>query len=40
MIDLSNDVYSKAGGAVEVLDGEEGEGCDEKEDEDEDHTQS
>ena len=39
MIDLSNNVYSKASGAVEILEGEEGEGCDEKEDEDEDHTQ-
>ena len=39
MIDLSNNVYSKASGAVEILEGEEGEGCDEKEEEDEDHTQ-
>jgi len=39
MIDLSNNVYSKASGAMEVLEGEEGEGCGEKEDEDKDHTQ-
>ena len=39
MIDLSNDVYSKASGAVEVLKGEEDEEGDEEEDEDEDHTQ-
>ena len=39
MIDLAMNVYSKASGTVEVLDGEEGKGGDEEEDEDEDHTQ-
>ena len=39
MIDLAMNVYSKASRAVEVLEGEEGEGCNEEEDEDEDHTQ-
>ena len=39
MIDLPNDVYSKASGAVEVLEGEDDEGCDEEKDEDENHTQ-
>ena len=39
MIDLAMNVYSKASGAVEVLEGKEDEGCDEEEDEDEDHTQ-
>ena len=39
MIDLTSDVNSKASGAMEILKGEEDEGCDEEEDEDEDHTQ-
>jgi hypothetical protein len=39
MIDSTIDVYSKASRAVDVLKGEDDEGCDEEKDEDEDHTQ-
>ena len=38
MIDLTDNVYSKASRAVDVLKGEDDEGCNEEEDEDENHT--